>query len=89
MAEYEQRKRVPFRKIECPHCGNEIIAKGINDEQKCIHCRRKYKIEYTKRGKKYHWEPVAIDFSYEKEGRPMAGNRLERETYGRSIKRRY
>ena len=87
MAEYEQRKRVPYRRIECPHCGNEIAAKGINEEQKCPHCRRKYKISYTKRGKKYHWEPVAIDYSYEAEGRPMVGKRLEREKDGRNRKR--
>lgn len=87
MAEYEQRKRVPYRRIECPHCGNEITAKGVNEEQKCPHCRRMYKINYTKRSKKYLWEAVAIDYSYEAEGRPWAGNRLEREMYGRNGKK--
>lgn len=87
MAEYEQRKRIPFRRIDCPHCGNEITAKGINEDQKCPHCKRKYKINYTKRGKKLHWEPVAIDYSYETEGRPWAGNRLENDQYGRNSKR--
>lgn len=89
MAEYEQRKRVPHRRVECPHCGNEITAKGTNEEQKCPYCRRKYKIKYTKRGKKYYWEPEAIDFSYDAEGRPYVGSRLEREANGNYSKRRY
>ena len=87
MAEYEQRKRVPCRRIDCPHCGNEILAIGVNEDQKCPHCRRKYRIKYTKHGKKFHWEPEVIDYSYEAEGRPFAGNRLEREQYGRNGKR--
>ena len=87
MADYEQHKRVPHRRIDCPHCGNEIIAKGVNDEQRCPHCRRKYKISYTKRGKKFYWEPVAIDYDYDAEGRPWVGNRLEREYHGRNGKR--
>lgn len=87
MAERPERKRkIPFRRIECPHCGNDITAKGINDEQKCPFCRRKCKINYTKRGKKFYWEPEAIDYSYEAEGRPFVGSRLERERNG---KRRY
>ena len=61
----------------------------MNEEQKCPHCRRKYKINYIKRGKKFHWEPVAIDYSYEAEGRPLVGNRLEREFNERNGKREY
>ena len=87
MAEYEQRKRIPCRRMDCPHCGNEVTAKGINDDQKCPFCKRKYKINYTKRGKKFYWDAVAIDYSYEDEGRPMAGKKLERETYGNHRKR--
>lgn len=82
MADYEQRRRIPTRRIECPHCGNDIVAKGVNDEQKCPHCRRKYKINYTKRGKRFYWEPEAIDYSYEAEGRHNVGNRLEQKTNG-------
>lgn len=89
MAEYEQQKRIPHRRIECPHCGNEITAKGTNEEQKCRYCRRKYKINYTRRGKKFHWEPVAIDYSYEAEGRTWVGTKLEEEVNGNHKQRRY
>lgn len=87
MAEYEQRKRIPHRRLDCPHCGNDIVMKGVEEDQKCPHCRRKYKINYFKHGKKFIWEPEAIDYSYEAEGRPMVGNRMEREMNGRNRKR--
>lgn len=73
MAEHEQRKKLSYRKVYCPHCGNDILAKSVNDEQKCLHCRRKYKISYVRRGKKVYWEPEAVDYNYEAEGRPWVG----------------
>ena len=82
MPEHEQQKRVCYRRIECPHCGNEITAKNIDDDQKCPFCKRKYKVKCTKRGKKYHWEAIAIDYSYEAEGRHNVGIRLEHKRYG-------
>lgn len=78
MAEYEQQKKIQYRKIGCPHCGNEILAKSVEENQKCFHCKRMYKINYIKHGKKFHWEPIAIDYSYAAEGRPSMGAKFER-----------
>lgn len=65
MPEFEPKKKIRYRHIVCPHCGNDISAKGITDEQKCLFCKRKFKIVFSGHGKKTHWEPVAIDYNYE------------------------
>lgn len=66
MAEFEPvKRRIRYNLVACPHCGNDISAKSIKEEQKCRFCKRKYKIFFSGHGRKTHWEPVAIDYNYE------------------------
>ena len=40
------------RKVECPHCGNEIIVNNAREFAKCNWCRRVVKVKFTGSGKK-------------------------------------
>lgn len=52
-----------YKTIICPHCGNEIRAKGIEENQKCHWCRRLYRVEVKHLGgKRYDFNPIAMDF---------------------------
>lgn len=53
--------------IECPVCGNTIIAKSTDEPQKCRWCRRMFKVTVTRRNKeskkaKFNWEAEPVDF---------------------------
>lgn len=55
-----------YRRVECPHCGNEITVKSVPEAQKCQWCRRLVSAKFTKgRGKKWHVEVEAMDFPEE------------------------
>ena len=52
-----------YEDIECPMCGNVTTAKSIDGPQKCMWCRRLFKVRVTRRGgKKFYWEVEAVDF---------------------------
>ena len=65
MSEFGPERKIRYRRVACPHCGNDVTAKSVKDEQKCPFCKRKYKINFLRRGKKVFWEPEAIDYIYE------------------------
>lgn len=65
MSEFGPERKIRYRRVTCPHCGNDVSAKSIKEEQKCPFCKRKYRIIFSGHGKKTHWEPVAIDYVYE------------------------
>lgn len=51
-----------YNKIECPMCGNEIVARSIKEPQKCKWCRRLFSVNLIKRKGKYIWEAKPVDF---------------------------
>lgn len=56
-----------YNKIICPTCGNTVIAKSIDEPQKCRWCRRLFKVNVTVRNKqgkkqKYNWSVEPVDF---------------------------
>ena len=52
-----------YRKVECPHCGNEITVNNTKEEDKCRWCRRLISIKFKKTGKnKFNVEVEPIDF---------------------------
>lgn len=59
-------KKILSRYVECPHCGNTILADLSWDKQKCEFCRRLYKIKITNHKTKYHWEAVVAEFGDDK-----------------------
>lgn len=60
-------------RIECPTCGNEIVAESTKEPQKCKWCRRLFSVNLTKRKGKYIWEAESIDFSESvgQQGKPV------------------
>ena len=52
-----------YHKIECPICGNEIVAKSVREQQKCNWCRRLFSVNITKIKGKYIWEADPIILS--------------------------
>ena len=60
--------KILYKAIECPTCGNNTLAKSIEQPQKCEHCRRLFKVTLKKLNKKegrkakYAWDSVAVDF---------------------------
>lgn len=55
-----------YRKVDCPHCGNEISVKSVPESQKCQFCRRPVKATFTKgRGKKWRVDVEPVDFPEE------------------------
>lgn len=59
-----------YKKIDCPTCGNETIAKSVREPQKCKWCRRLFKVNIVKRNKeskkaKFNWNIEPIDFDTE------------------------
>lgn len=52
-----------YRKVECPHCGNEIVVTGTKEPQKCCWCRRLVLAKFKKLKKnKVICEVEAVDF---------------------------
>ena len=51
-----------YHKIECPTCGNEMVAKSVKEPQKCKWCRRLFLVNLTKRKGKWLWQAKPIDF---------------------------
>jgi hypothetical protein len=52
-----------YRKVDCPHCGNEIVVNNGSESQKCQWCRRLVGIKFERlKGKKFKCEVEAIDF---------------------------
>lgn len=62
-----------YHRIECPTCGNEIVAESTKELQRCKWCRRLFSVNLTKRKRKYIWEAEPIDFpeSVEQNGKPV------------------
>ena len=56
-----------YGKVNCPHCGNEITVRNVEEEQKCFFCKRKLAVEYSRRGKKHYFEVSPIDYVYDKD----------------------
>ena len=51
-----------YNKIECPNCGNKIVAKSVKEPQKCKWCRRLFSVNLTKRKGKWLWQAEPVDF---------------------------
>ena len=51
-----------YHRIECPTCGNEMVAESVKEPQKCKWCRRLFLVKLTKRKRKYIWEAEPADF---------------------------
>lgn len=51
-----------YRNIECPNCGNEVLAKNIKEAQKCKFCKRLFAIKTKQRGRKFIWDAVPVEF---------------------------
>lgn len=66
-----------YRKVDCPHCGNEITLKSIEEDQKCKWCRRLVKAKFTKRGKKWDCEGIPVDFKDE----PKSDLKIKKKNY--------
>lgn len=49
------------RKVECPHCGNEIIVNNAREFAKCNWCRRAVKVKFTGYGKRAKVKVEAVD----------------------------
>ena len=62
-----------YHRIECPTCGNEIVAESTKEPQMCKWCRRLFSVNITKRKRKYIWEAEPIDFqeSVEQKGKQV------------------
>ena len=60
-----------YHRIECPTCGDEIVAESTKEPQRCKWCRRLFSVNLTKRKRKYIWEAEQIDFpeSVEQQGK--------------------
>ena len=56
-----------YRKVECPHCGNEINVNSDVYHKKCRWCKRLVQVEFEGKGKKAKCNVEAIDFPDEKE----------------------
>lgn len=41
-----------YSKVDCPHCGNEIIVNNAREFAKCNWCRRAVKVKFIGSGKK-------------------------------------
>ena len=59
-----------YKQIDCPQCGNPTTAKAIPETQKCMWCRRLFKVDVTRRNKegkkaKYDWAAEPVDFPAE------------------------
>lgn len=55
-----------YRRVDCPHCGNEITVKSVPENQKCQWCRRLVKAIFSKgKGKKWRVEVEPVDFPEE------------------------
>lgn len=53
-----------YRKVECPHCGNETVVKKIREGQKCEWCRRLIKATFyqIRKGKKWFCDVETLEF---------------------------
>lgn len=54
-----------YNKVDCPHCGNEIVVTSEREEQKCCYCRRLISVKFEKKrrkGKKVNCTVEPIDF---------------------------
>ncbi len=59
-----------YRKVDCPHCGNEITVKRVREGQKCEWCRRLVKATFyqKRKGKKWFVEVEPMDFPEDNPG---------------------
>jgi hypothetical protein len=54
------------RKVDCPHCGNEIMVNTNREISKCCWCRRIVKAKFTGNSKKHaKVEVEVVDFPKE------------------------
>lgn len=58
-----------YRKVVCPHCGNEFTVKSVPEGQKCQWCRRLVVAKFTKgKGRKWNCEVEPMDFPEDSSG---------------------
>ena len=78
-----KRNGVMYRSIECPTCGNEIVVTDTNELQKCKWCRRLLEVKVTKKGRKYFFECIPVDFEgeYEKDKDKCSSKPKKKWTY--------
>ena len=50
------------RKVDCPHCGNEMVVSNYKDTAKCYWCKRLMSVKFDGNGKKAKITVEAIDF---------------------------
>lgn len=55
------------RRVECPHCGNEMIVSDLKDTVKCCWCKRLMSVRFAGKGKKASVIVEAIDFPTKRE----------------------
>ena len=51
-----------YRRVDCPHCGNEIVVNNLMETKKCCWCKRIFSVKFKGNGKKAKCEVEAIDF---------------------------
>lgn len=54
-----------YRRVECPHCGNDIGVSDAKETHKCRWCRRLISVKFIGKGKKARCEVEATDFPEE------------------------
>lgn len=56
-----------YRRVDCPHCGNEITVNNGRETTKCRWCRRLVQVRFTGNGKRAKANVEAIDFPKEQQ----------------------
>lgn len=80
------------RKVECPHCGNEIYVNSDVYHKKCRWCKRLVQVEFEGRGKKAKCKVEAIDFpdakehNENKEKKGKKEKKMMREPFRKNLK---
>lgn len=64
------------QKVECPHCGNDIVVNDMREREKCHWCKRLLSVRFEKgKGKRFTCEVEPLDFP---EGsKPFRNNKEE------------
>lgn len=80
-----------YRKVDCPHCGNEITVNSDTDVRKCRWCKRLVAVNFERKGKgkKVKCKVEAIDFPDEKEHKEKKGKKekkIKREPFRKNIR---
>lgn len=75
---------VLYRRVDCPHCGNEITVNSGKETTKCFWCRRIVEVKFTGNSrKKAKVDVKAIDFPEEQNTKTRSYNSWkDKDVYG-------